>query len=79
MQIYMKCFLTAEVTITEIYVIKSMPSEKTTGLNGFEAEFFRVSWTMVGDMILCRNSLPYGKCLERLMVQQLNLFPNAHS
>ena len=57
------------LTLTEISsTLKSMKSEKSPGLSGFSAEFFKVFWMHLGNFIL--RSLNYGYLTGELSVSQ---------
>lgn len=57
------------LTLTEISsTLKSMKSEKSPGLSGFSAEFFKVFWIHLGNFVL--RSLNYGYLTGELSVSQ---------
>ena len=57
------------LTLPEIsYTLKSMKSEKSPGLSGFSAEFFKVFWKQLGNFVL--RSLNYGYMKGELSVTQ---------
>ena len=57
------------LTLSEIsFTLKSMKSEKSPGLSGFSAEFFKVFWKQLGNFIL--RSLNYGYMKGELSVTQ---------
>ena len=57
------------LTLPEIsFTLKSMKSEKSPGLSGFSAEFFKVFWKQLGNFVL--RSLNYGYMKGELSVTQ---------
>ena len=57
------------LTLPEIsFTLKSMNSEKSPGLSGFSAEFFKVFWKQLGNFVL--RSLNYGYTKGELSVTQ---------
>lgn len=74
----MKQQFTAEVTRDEIFlVMKSMPSNKALGPDGYTFEFFKGTWEVTGDLITSaiQEFFVSGKLLKRFNAILIALIP----